>query len=194
MNRSAPLLLCALMACGAPPKATTTTSSTSTEATSTMPEFHMLSATTIDGRPFSFEQLKGRKVIIVNTASECGYTPQYAQLQELYDAHKDKGLVVLGFPSNDFGGQEPGAEAEIAAFCSKNYGVTFPMMSKVRTTGAEQHPVYTWLTRRDRNGVLNAEVKWNFHKFLIDEQGVLQKELPSSVSPLDPVVLAWVEG
>ncbi|MBK6629302.1 MAG: glutathione peroxidase [Flavobacteriales bacterium] len=194
MNRCAPLLLSALLACGAPPESTTAPSSTPTEAPSTMPEFHTLAATTIDGKPFPFEQLKGRKVIIVNTASECGYTPQYAELQELYAAHKDRGLVVLGFPSNDFGGQEPGAEAEIAAFCAKNYGVSFPLMSKVRTTGAEQHPVYAWLTHSDRNGVLNTEVKWNFHKFLIDEQGVLQKDLPSSVSPLDPAVLAWVEG
>lgn len=194
MNRPLPLLLCALLACGAPPEATTSTSPTAPQASVTMPTFHTLSATTIDGRPFSFDQLKGHKVLIVNTASECGYTPQYAELQELYATHKDKGLVVLGFPSNDFGGQEPGAEADIATFCSKNYGVTFPMMSKVRTTGADQHPVYRWLTRSDANGVLDAEVKWNFHKFLIDEQGVLHKELPSSVSPLDPAVLAWVEG
>ena len=194
MNRFTPWLFGARVACGAPPEASTPPSSDPTEATPTMPQFHALSATTIDGKPFAFEQLKGRKVLIVNTASECGYTPQYAELQDLYAAHKDKGLVVLGFPSNDFGGQEPGAEAEIAAFCSKNYGVTFPLMSKVRTTGADQHPVYDWLTHRDRNGTLDAEVKWNFHKFLIDEQGVLQKELPSSVSPLDPAVVAWVEG
>lgn len=155
--------------------------------------FHTLTATTIDGLPYKFEQLRGRKVIVVNTASECGYTPQYAQLQELYDTYKDKGLVILGFPSNDFGGQEPGGEAEIAAFCSKNYGVTFPMMSKVETKGDSQHAVYQWLTSREQNGVLDSEVKWNFHKYLVDENGHLVMSLGSAISPLDQEIIAWLE-
>jgi len=155
--------------------------------------FHSLTATTIDGRPFKFEQLRGHKVIIVNTASECGYTPQYAQLQELYDTYKDKGLVVIGFPSNDFGGQEPGTEAEIAAFCSTNYGVTFPMMAKVHTKGDEQHAVYQWLTSKAQNGVLDSEVKWNFHKYLVDGNGHLVMSLGSAIGPLDKEIIEWVE-
>nr|MBP6699528.1 glutathione peroxidase [Flavobacteriales bacterium] len=109
-------------------------------------DLYSLTATDIHGQPFSFGSLRGKKVLIVNTASECGNTPQYAQLQELYETYQDKGLVIVGFPSNDFGGQEPGTEAEIKTFCQQNYAITFPMMSKVHTKGAEQHPVYQWLT------------------------------------------------
>jgi len=162
--------------------------------TNTPMSFYSLSATDINGRTVSMEEFKGKKVVVVNTASECGYTPQYEQLQELYERFKDKGLVVVGFPSNDFGGQEPGSEAEIAAFCQKNYGVTFPLMSKVSTKGGEQHPVYQWLTTKAKNGSMDSEVKWNFHKFLIDEQGRLVKSLGSGVGPLDEEVLGWVNG
>lgn len=156
--------------------------------------FHELSATDIDGKTTSFADLKGSKVLVVNTASECGYTRQYAQLQELYEQFKDKGLVVIGFPCNDFGGQEPGSEKEIAAFCQKNYGVTFPMMAKVRIKGSDPHPVFQWLTSKAHNGVMDAVVKWNFHKFLIDEEGRLVNALPSGVGPLDEKILSWVEG
>ncbi len=170
---------------------------TTTTTTPEMSDIYGLSATTIDGKPFTFDQLKGRKVLVVNTASECGYTPQYAQLQELHVRHKaygDKGLVIIGFPCNDFGAQEPGSEQDIAAFCSKNYGVSFAMMAKVHTTGIDQHPVYRWLTSKSENGVLDTEVKWNFHKFLIDEQGHLVKDLPSRVGPMDAEVVDWVKG
>ena len=143
---------------------------------------------------FAFEQLKGRKVLIVNTASECGYTPQYAELQDLYAAHKDKGLVVLGFPSNEFGEQEPGDEKTIATFCEKNYGVTFPMMSKVMTKGEHQHPVYQWLTQKAKNGALDSVVKWNFGKYLINEDGSFYTMLASAADPLSPQVLAWLDG
>ena len=156
--------------------------------------FHSLSATDIHGKPFSFESLKGHKVMLVNTASECGYTPQYKQLQELHETFKDKGLIILGFPCNQFGGQEPGTEQEIEAFCEKNYNVTFQMMSKVEVKGAQQHPVYQWLTRKDQNGAMDAAVKWNFHKFLVNEDGRLAHSLSSGVSPLDEVVLNWLEG
>ncbi|HEY0976748.1 MAG TPA: redoxin family protein [Flavobacteriales bacterium] len=156
--------------------------------------FHDLSATDINGQPYSFAQLKGHKVIVVNTASECGYTPQYQQLEELYQQYKDKGLVIVGFPSNDFGGQEPGSEAEIASFCKKNYGVTFPLMSKVVTKGEGQSPVYAWLTGKAKNGVLDSEVKWNFQKYLIDEEGRLVEMLPSAQEPLSEPVLAWLDG
>ena len=156
--------------------------------------FHDLKATDINGNEVDLSTFAGKKVLVVNTASECGYTPQYAQLQELYDTYKDQGLVVIGFPSNDFGGQEPGSEAEIATFCQKNYGVTFTMISKVHTKGSEQHPVYAWLTQRELNGKLDSEVKWNFQKYLINADGTLHTMLASGTSPLDPPVLNWIEG
>lgn len=156
--------------------------------------FHELSATDIQGQLVRFDRYKGSKVIVVNTASECGYTPQYAQLQELYDNYKDQGLVVIGFPCNDFGGQEPGSEETIAAFCQKNYGVTFPMMAKVDIKGEQPHAVFNWLMHKSQNGVLDHRVKWNFHKFLIDEQGRLLDAFPSGVSPLDDKILRWVQG
>ncbi|HQV76355.1 MAG TPA: glutathione peroxidase, partial [Flavobacteriales bacterium] len=121
--------------------------------------FFDLSATDINGQLVKMDQYKGQKIMVVNTASECGYTPQYAQLQELYNTYKDKGFVVLGFPSNDFGGQEPGTEKDIAQFCQKNYGVTFPMMAKVSTKGSEQHAVYNWLANKEQNGVMDTAVK-----------------------------------
>lgn len=156
--------------------------------------FYDLSATDINGQLVKMEQFRGKHLIVVNTASECGYTPQYAQLQELYDKYKDKGLVIVGFPSNDFGGQEPGSEAEIATFCQKNYGVTFPMMAKVSTKGKDQHAVYHWLANKSQNGVMDTEVKWNFHKYLINPDGVLNMSMESGVSPLDERVIAWLEG
>jgi len=156
--------------------------------------FHSLTATDINGAPFSFAQLKGKKVMVVNTASECGYTPQYQQLQELYTTYKDKGLVIIGFPSNDFGGQEPGTETDIAAFCQKNYGVTFPMMAKVGTKGAEKHPVYQWLTEKAKNGWFDSEVKWNFTKYLVNEDGTIHTMLASATDPLSDPVIHWLDG
>jgi len=154
--------------------------------------FHDLTATDINGQLYKFDQLRGHKVIVVNTASECGYTPQYAQLQELYEVYKDKGLIIIGFPSNEFGKQEPGSEAEIATFCQKNYGVTFPMMGKVQTKGEGQHAVYNWLTHKELNGVLESSVKWNFHKYLIDADGHLVMSFGSAVSPLDKEIVEWL--
>jgi glutathione peroxidase len=155
--------------------------------------FHDLSATDIHGKTMSLSEFKGKKVLVVNTASECGYTKQYAQLQELYAMYQDKGLVVIGFPCNDFGGQEPGSEAQIEAFCQKNYGVTFPMMSKISVKGDNVSPVYQWLTSKVQNGVLDAKVKWNFHKFLIDEEGRLVAEYGSGTTPLDDKIVDWVK-
>ena len=155
--------------------------------------FYDLTATDINGQLFKFEQLRGHKVMIVNTASECGYTPQYAQLQELYGSYADKGLIIIGFPSNDFGKQEPGSEADIATFCQKNYGVTFPMMGKVETKGEGQHAVYNWLTNKELNGALDSSVKWNFHKYLVDADGRLALSFGSAVSPLDEEILEWLD-
>ncbi|MBL0045038.1 MAG: glutathione peroxidase [Flavobacteriales bacterium] len=156
--------------------------------------FYSLSAIDISGNPYSFDQLKGKKVMVVNTASECGYTPQYKQLEELYETYKDKGFVIVGFPSNDFGGQEPGSETEIAGFCQKNYGVTFPMMSKVSTKGNSKHPVYQWLTEKAQNGWMDSQVKWNFGKYLINEDGTIHTVLASSAEPLSEPVLVWLDG
>ncbi len=136
-------------------------------------------------------RFKGRKMLIVNVASECGYTPQYSALQELYENFSDQ-LVIIGFPSNDFGGQEPGTNEQIQAFCSRRFGVTFPLAAKVNIKGPEQHPVFRWLTRRTENGVLDSEVHWNFTKFLISPTGRLEAVLPSSVHPLDPQILNWI--
>jgi glutathione peroxidase len=156
--------------------------------------FYDFKTTTLDGKPFDFESLKGKRVLIVNTASECGYTPQYKQLQELYATYGGEKFVIIGFPANNFGGQEPGSDAEIASFCEKNYGVTFPMMSKISVKGDDADPIYNWLTQKELNGVADAKVKWNFHKFLIDENGMWVKELSSSVSPLDEVVTSFAQG
>lgn len=157
-------------------------------------EFHDLSAEDIQGRTVRMDAFKGKKVLLVNTASECGYTKQYAQLEELYGSFKDRGFTVLAFPCNDFGGQEPGTPAEIEAFCSKNYNVTFPLMGKVRIKGEDRHPVFAWLCDKERNGVMDVTVKWNFHKFLIDEEGRLIASYGSGTDPLDEKILAWLEG
>ena len=162
----------------------------------TMPatSFHALEAIDINGNTVSMSSFAGKKVMVVNTASECGFTPQYKQLQELHEAYKNKGLVILGFPCNDFGGQEPGTGDEIEAFCQKNYGVTFPLMAKVSIKGDAPHPVYRWLTNKSENGVMDASVKWNFHKFLIDEQGHLVKALGSGIEPFDEEVVGWLKS
>ena len=133
-----------------------------------MKSFYDLKTKTLDGKPADLGMYKGQVSLVVNVASKCGFTPQYEGLEKLHRDLKGKGFNVLGFPSNDFGGQEPGSEAEIEAFCIKNYGITFPMMSKVEVKGPGKHPVYQWLTERRYNGKLDSEVTWNFQKFLID--------------------------
>lgn len=150
--------------------------------------FHTLKANTLEGEEVSFDRYKGKKVLVVNTASECGYTPQYEKLEQLYQAHADH-LVILGFPSNDFGGQEPGDAQQIRSFCSKNYGVTFPLFEKVSTSGKDISPVYAWLTRKDQNGWNSQAPRWNFCKYLVDEQGQLIAFFPSSVEPDDESIL-----
>lgn len=156
-------------------------------------DFYNFSIEGIDGKNIDFESFKGKKVLIVNVASACGYTPQYAEMQELYEKYSDR-LVVIGFPCNDFLSQEKGSNEEIAAFCSSNFGVTFPMTTKIKVKGKEQHPIYAWLTQKSLNGVQDSKVKWNFHKYLINGDGSLYKDLPSSVTPLDQEILDWVES
>lgn len=140
----------------------------------------------IDGKNFSIAQYKGKKVLIVNTASKCGYTPQYADLQKLADQYKDK-VVVVGFPANNFGQQEPGANSEIKTFCEKRFGVTFPLSEKVSVKGDDISPLFKYLTEAP-NPDFTGEIKWNFEKFLIDENGKLIHRYRSAVTPLDPSI------
>ncbi|RYY90930.1 MAG: glutathione peroxidase [Chitinophagaceae bacterium] len=138
----------------------------------------------LSGGTIDFAQFKGKKILVVNTASECGYTPQYEGLEQLYKAYKDK-LVIVGFPANNFGGQEPGSNEEIGAFCKKNYGVTFPMAAKVSVSGADTHPLFQYLVNEaHQQGVADPVVKWNFTKFLLDEKGKLIKVFSSKVAPM----------
>ncbi len=137
----------------------------------------------LDGGTIDFSAFKGKKILIVNTASQCGYTPQYEGLQKLYETYKEK-LVIVGFPENNFGQQEPGTNEEIKSFCKKNYGVTFPMAAKVSVKGDDIAEIYKWLTNKSENGVMDAEIKWNFGKFLLDEKGNLITYFPSKVTPM----------
>lgn len=155
--------------------------------------FHDLKASQIDGQPLDFSSLRGKKVIVVNTASECGYTPQYAQLEELYHDVGANNLEILGFPSNDFGAQEPGSASVIAQFCSVNFGITFRLMEKVGITN-QPHPVYQWLTDKAKNGVGDFPVTWNFQKFLIDENGNLVDSVDPEKSPFDKQILEWLRN
>ncbi len=151
--------------------------------------FYDLKAETIDGETFNFSKLKGKKVMVVNTASKCGFTPQYEDLQKLYKTYKDSNFIILGFPSNDFLKQEPGTNSEIKQFCTLNYGVTFPVMSKIHVKGKKIHPVYKWLTQKEKNGKFNSKVKWNFQKYIIDENGNLLNVFYSKTKPFDSEIL-----
>jgi glutathione peroxidase len=144
--------------------------------------------TNIDGGAFSLKDYAGKKILIVNTASACGYTPQYEGLEALYKKYQNK-LVVIGFPANNFGGQEPGTNEEIKGFCKKNYGVSFPLSEKVSVVGADAAPLFKWLTSKELNGVMDATIKWNFNKFLLDEKGQLIAAFPSSIKPMDEAII-----
>ncbi len=154
--------------------------------------FYDLKATTIDGEEFLFSSLKGKKVMVVNTASECGLTPQYEQLEALYQEYKDSNFVIIGFPANNFGAQEPGTNDEIASFCKKNYGVSFQMMSKISVKGGDQDAVYQYLTKKEHNGKQDSEVKWNFQKYLINEDGTLDQVISPKTLPNDKSVIEWL--
>ena len=154
---------------------------------------HQFKVKDINGEIFDMSSLKGKKVLVVNTASKCGFTPQYEQLEELYEKYKDTGFTVIGFPANDFKNQEPGSTEEIKAFCTLNYGVTFPMMDKVSTKGEDQSPIYEWLTHKSKNEVKDSEVAWNFQKYMIDEDGKLVDFKASKVSPMSDEIINWIE-
>lgn len=146
----------------------------------------------LSGGTIDFSQFKGKKILIVNTASKCGFTPQYEYLEKLYEKYKDQ-LVVVGFPANNFNSQEPGTNDEIKAFCTKNYGVTFPMAAKISVKGDDIAPIYEWLTHKSENGVMDAEIKWNFNKFLLDENGKLIAKFDSDVAPMSDEIVKYLK-
>ena len=166
----------------------------SIKSTTMKRSIHEFTVTDINGQSFSFSSLKGKKIMVVNTASKCGLTPQYEGLEALYKKYKDKNFVIVGFPANDFMAQEPGTNEEIAAFCKKNYGVSFPMMAKISVKGKDMHPVYKFLTSASDNGLEDNQVKWNFQKYLLNEDGFLEKVIPPSTDPDDDQIISWIEG
>ena len=147
----------------------------------------------IDGNEFDFSKLKGKKILVVNTASKCGLTPQYKELEELYKKYSSKNFIIVGFPANNFGSQEPGTNEEIATFCSKNYGVSFPMMSKVSVKGDDMCELYQFLTQKSKNGLQDSEVEWNFQKYLLNEKGELEKVISPKTTPMNAEITGWVE-
>lgn len=155
---------------------------------------HQFTVTDINGNNFDFSSLKGKKILVVNTASKCGFTPQYEALEALYKKYKDKNFVVVGFPANNFMWQEPGNDKDIASFCKLKYGVSFPMMAKISVKGKDINPVYAFLTQKSKNGLKDAAVKWNFQKYLINENGDLEQVYLSGVKPDDEKIINWIEG
>lgn len=147
----------------------------------------------IDGNDVNLGKYKGNVLLIVNTASRCGYTPQYEALQAIFERYRDQGFYVLGFPANNFMGQEPGTEKEIKAFCTLKYNVTFPMFSKISVTGSDQHPLYRFLTNKKTNPEFGGDISWNFNKFLINRNGKIVARFGSKEKPDDPAVIAAIE-
>jgi len=156
--------------------------------------FHDFSTTNIDGKELKMSDFKGKKVLVVNVASECGNTPQYETLEKMYLKYGSEKFVIIGFPANNFMGQEPGSNEEIKAFCTSAYHVTFPLMSKVSVKGKKKDPIYQWLTEKKQNGVMDAEVTWNVQKFMIDENGHLVGMVKPGVDPDCEEIISWIEG
>ena len=156
--------------------------------------FYAFKFKTLDGKDFDFSTLKGKKVMVVNTASKCGYTPQYKDLEALYEKYESGNFVIVGFPANNFANQEPGTASEILQFCRDNYSVTFPMMDKVSVKGDDMTPLYKWLTSKAENGVMDSDVKWNFQKYLIDENGKLVDVIYSKELPNSEKVISWLSA
>ena len=156
--------------------------------------FHDFKVKDIQGKDFDMSSLKGKKVMVVNVASKCGLTPQYQELQALYDTYKNTNFIIIAFPANNFRNQEPGSNKDIKDFCSQNYGVTFPLMDKISVAGKDQAPIYKWLTKKSQNGKLDQEVTWNFQKYLIDEKGNLVDVLMPKENPNSEKVINWIKG
>ena len=154
--------------------------------------FHSFKTKTIDGKVFDLASLKGKKVLVVNTASKCGLTPQYKDLQDLYLKYGGDNFVIIGFPANNFLSQEPGSNSEIKQFCTENYEVTFPMMQKISVKGDDIDPIYKWLTSKSMNGKMDAEVSWNFQKFMIDENGNFVDMASPRTKPSDEKIVKWI--
>ena len=159
-----------------------------------MKNFHDFKVETIDGQIVSLDTFKGYKLLVVNVASECGLTPQYETLQEMYNNFKDKNFSILAFPANNFGAQEPGTNSEIQTFCTINYGVTFPVMAKISVAGQDMHEIYQWLTQKSQNQKEDSTVEWNFQKYLIDENGNYAGMHSPSTSPADESIMEWIEN
>ena len=157
-------------------------------------DFYSYTAEAIDGESFAMGSLKGKKVMVVNVASACGLTPQYEQLQELYAEYKDLGFEIIAFPANNFLNQESGTNDEIKEFCSMKFHITFPIMSKISVKGKTKHPLYQWLTEKKYNSKMNASVKWNFQKFLINRDGTLHDVISPRTSPKDSAIIEWIKS
>lgn len=155
--------------------------------------FYDFAVKDIDGNSFAFSQLSGKKVMIVNTASKCGFTPQYEGLEKLYKEFGNDNFIIIGFPANNFLHQEPGSDAEIKKFCTLNYGVTFPMMSKISVKGKDIHALYKWLTQKELNGVKDSKVSWNFQKYLIGKDGKLKKIISPKTKAYDTEITDWIK-
>jgi len=185
------LLLCGSFTAMAQQK----TAATKTEKKSNMKQtIYQFKTEDLSGKNFDFATLRGKKILIVNTASKCGLTPQYKDLEKIYGNYKDKNFVIIGFPANNFGAQEPGTNEEIGAFCEKNYGVSFPMMTKISVRGKDMAPIYEFLTQKSKNGLEDSNVEWNFQKYLIDENGHLVKVVKPEVLPTDPSIVEWIKS
>jgi glutathione peroxidase len=183
------ILAAAILSCTSSVTTPVAVSGTVSETGITAASIHDFKVEALDGGAIDFSAFKGKKILVVNTASKCGYTRQYEGLEKLYETYKEK-LVIVGFPANNFGGQEPGTNSEIKEFCKKNYGVTFPMAAKVSVKGDDQAAIFKWLCSKNQNGVMDAEIKWNFGKFLLDENGVLISYFPSNVEPMSEEITA----
>lgn len=164
----------------------------SLKATGEMQDIYQFKVKDVEGNDFDFESLRGKKILVVNVASKCGLTPQYEDLQKLYEQYKDDNFVIVGFPANNFLWQEPGTDKEIAEFCDRKYGVTFPIMSKISVKGSDKHPVYQFLTRKDINGYKDTKVSWNFQKYMIDEEGHVVGMASPKTKPMAPEIVNWV--
>tara|TARA_B110000495_G_C22805854_1_gene470573 strand:+ start:208 stop:783 length:576 start_codon:yes stop_codon:yes gene_type:complete len=165
---------------------------TTVVANTEVKSIYQFKVTDINGKIFDLATLKGEKVMIVNTASKCGLTPQYEGLEELYKEYNATGFTIIGFPANNFLSQEPGSDDDIAAFCQKNYGVSFPMMSKISVKGKSMHEVYKYLTQESLNGLKDNKVAWNFQKYLINKEGFLEKVISPNTKPLDAEIVEWL--
>ena len=154
--------------------------------------FYSFKVKDIDGNEISLSEFKGKKVLVVNVASKCGFTSQYEDLQRLYEEYGGNNFTIIGFPANNFLNQEPGTNEDIKQFCTLNYGVSFPMMAKISVKGKDIDPLYDWLTKKENNGVMDAKVSWNFQKFMIDEQGNVAGVASPKTKPYDDKIISWI--